>query len=68
MLYKDLISTYGSSLAAKSGPRDDPVWHMGWSEELQLFREYAVGALQQAKVYWTTLVGRRVIVPNKLNM
>jgi hypothetical protein len=51
MLYKDLISTYGSSLASKSAPRDDPVWHMGWSEELQRFREYAVGALQQAKVY-----------------
>lgn len=51
MFYKDLISTYGSSLAAKSVPSDDPVWHMGWSEELQLFREYALGALQQAKVY-----------------
>lgn len=24
---------------------------MGWSEDLQLFREYALGALQQAKVY-----------------
>lgn len=51
MLYKDLISTYGSSLAGKSAKRDDPVWHMGWSEELQVFREYALGALQQAKVY-----------------
>ncbi len=51
MLYKDLISTYGSSLAGKSEKRGDPVWHMGWSEELQLFREYALGALQQARVY-----------------
>ncbi len=51
MLYKDLISTYGSSLAAKSALKDDPFWHMAWSEELQLFREYALGALQQAKVY-----------------
>lgn len=51
MLYKDLIYTYGSSLAAKSTPQDDPFWHMVWSEELQLFREYALGALQQAKVF-----------------
>ncbi len=51
MLYKDLISTFGSSLAAKSEPKDDPVWHIGWSDELQLFREYALAALQQAKVY-----------------
>ncbi len=51
MLYKDLISTYGSSLAAKSAPLDDPVWHMAGSDGLQLFREYALGALQQAKDY-----------------
>ncbi len=37
MLYKDLISKYGSSLAAKSAPKDDPVWSLGWSEDLQIF-------------------------------
>ncbi|GGO62801.1 hypothetical protein SAMN05444398_12911 [Roseovarius pacificus] len=51
MLYKALISTYGASLAGKSAPLDDPVWHLEWSEDLQLFREYALDALQQAKVY-----------------
>ena len=51
MLYKSLIATYGASLAGKSTPSDDPVWHLGWSEDLQAFREYALGALQQAKVY-----------------
>ncbi|QFT45493.1 hypothetical protein FIU97_02795 [Roseivivax sp. THAF40] len=51
MLYKSLISTYGASLAAASTPTDDPVWHMCRSQELTLFREYALNALQQAKVY-----------------
>ncbi|MDU9007169.1 hypothetical protein [Sedimentitalea todarodis] len=51
MLYKDLISIYGSSLAGKSAPKDDPVWSLSWSEDLQVFREYALAALQQAKVY-----------------
>jgi hypothetical protein len=51
MLYKSLISLYGSSLAGKSAPTDDLVWHFTPSEELKLFREYALDALQQAKVY-----------------
>lgn len=51
MLYKSLISLYGSSLAGKSAPADDLVWHFTPSEDLRLFREYALDALQQAKVY-----------------
>lgn len=51
MLYKDIISTFGASLAGQTGQKDDPVWHFSWSEDLQLFRDYAVSALQQAKVY-----------------
>jgi len=51
MLYKDLISTYGASLAGKSAPLDDPVWHIALSDDLRAFREYALDALQQAKVY-----------------
>ncbi|NEY92051.1 hypothetical protein [Tabrizicola oligotrophica] len=51
MLYKSLISLYGSSLAGKSAPTDDLVWHFAPSEGLRLFREYALDALQQAKVY-----------------
>ncbi len=42
---------YGSSLAGKSTPRDDIVWHFAPSEHLRHFREYALDALQQAKVY-----------------
>lgn len=51
MLYKSLILLYGSSLAGKSAPTDDLVWHFTPSEDLRLFREYALDALQQAKVY-----------------
>ncbi|MBI1417881.1 MAG: hypothetical protein GC146_11715 [Limimaricola sp.] len=51
MLFKNLISTYGSSLAAKSTPRDDPMWHLGGTEEHLNFRRYALDALQRAKVY-----------------
>lgn len=51
MLYKLLISLYGSSLAGGSTPTDDLVWHFVPSEDLRLFREYALDALQQAKVY-----------------
>lgn len=51
MLYKSLISLYGSSLAGRSAPTDDLVWHFAPSEDLRLFREYALAALQQAKVY-----------------
>ena len=51
MLYKSLISLYGSSLAGKSAPTDDLVWHFTPSKDLKLFREYALEALQQAKVY-----------------
>jgi hypothetical protein len=51
MLYKTLIATYGASLANKSQPLDDPVWHYGWSINLQAFREQTLEALQQAKVY-----------------
>lgn len=51
MLYKSLISLYGSSLAGKSAPKDDLVWHFAPSEDLTRFREYALDALQQAKVY-----------------
>ncbi len=51
MLYKSLISLYGSSLAGRSAPTDDLVWHFAPSEDLRLFREYALDALQQAKVY-----------------
>lgn len=51
VLYKLLISVYGSSLAGKSTPRDDIVWHLAPSEHLRHFREYALDALQQAKVY-----------------
>lgn len=51
MLYKSLISLYGSSLAGRSAPADDLVWHFAPSEDLRRFREYALDALQQAKVY-----------------
>lgn len=51
MLYKTLISTYGASLANKTNELDDPVWHLAWSTSFQGFREYALDALQQAKVY-----------------
>ncbi|MBD9371153.1 hypothetical protein IB238_00680 [Rhizobium sp. ARZ01] len=51
MLYKSLISMYGSSLSGKSTPNDDIVWHFAPSEHLRYFREYALDALQQAKVY-----------------
>ncbi len=51
MLYKSLISMYGSSLAGKSTAPDDIVWHFAPSEHLRSFREYALDALQQAKVY-----------------
>lgn len=51
MLFRNLISTYGASLAGRSGPHDDPVWHLGQSEDLLTFRQYALDALQQAKVY-----------------
>ena len=51
MLYKTLISMYGSSLAGKSAPQDDIVWHLAPSEYLRGFRVYALDALQQAKVY-----------------
>lgn len=51
MLYKSLISLYGSSLAGRSAPTDDLVWHFVPSEDLRLFREYALDTLQQAKVY-----------------
>ena len=51
MLYKSLISLYGSSLAGKSSPSDDLVWHFTPSEDLRRFREYALDAMQQAKVY-----------------
>ena len=51
MLYKSLISMYGSSLAGKSMPHDDIVWHLVPSEQLRQFRQYALDALQQAKVY-----------------
>lgn len=51
MLYKSLISMYGSSLAGRSTPPDDLVWHFAPSEGLRQFREYALDALQQAKVY-----------------
>lgn len=42
---------YGSSLAGKSTPQDDIVWHLVSSEQLRQFRQYALDALQQAKVY-----------------
>ncbi|WP_395541060.1 hypothetical protein [Neotabrizicola sp. sgz301269] len=51
MLYKDVMSTFGASLAGRSAPGDDPVWHFAWSEELQCSREGTLAALQQAKVY-----------------
>lgn len=51
MLFRNLITTYGASLAGKSAPQDDPVWHLGRTEDLVSFRHYALDALQQAKVY-----------------
>jgi hypothetical protein len=51
MLYKAIISTFGASLASNTTPQDDPVWHLGWSVDLQVFREYVLDALQQARVY-----------------
>jgi hypothetical protein len=51
MLFRNLIATYGNSLAGKSTLQDDPVWHLGRTDDLLNFRQYALGALQQAKVY-----------------
>ncbi|WP_333815589.1 hypothetical protein [Tabrizicola sp.] len=51
MLYKALIALYGLSLAGKTTPKDDLVWHFTPSEDLRQFRMYALDALQQAKVY-----------------
>ena len=51
MLYKKLISLYGSSLAGKSQLSDDLVWHTCPSDALTHFRHYALDALQQCKVY-----------------
>lgn len=51
MLYKLLIALYGSSLAGKTTSKDDLVWHFSPSEDLRQFREYALEALPQAKVY-----------------
>lgn len=51
VLFRDLILTYGASLAGKSAPQDDPIWHLGRTEDLATFRQYALDALQQAKVY-----------------
>lgn len=51
MLIKDLISTYGASFAGNSAPHNDPIWHLGQSEELQEYRRYALDVLKQAKVY-----------------
>ncbi len=51
-LYKTLTSTYGPSLARKTAPLDDPVWLLGWSEDLQAFREHTLDALQQTQVYF----------------
>jgi hypothetical protein len=51
MLYKSLISLYGSSLAGKSAPKDDLIWHFAPSDDLRQFRVYALDALQQAKVF-----------------
>lgn len=51
MLFRDLILTYGASLAGKSAPQDDPIWHLGRTDDLVTFRQYALDALQQAKVY-----------------
>lgn len=46
-----MISTYGASLANKSAPHNDPVWHLGKTDELLNFRQYTIDVLQQAKVY-----------------
>ena len=51
MLFRDLILTYGASLAGKSAPQVDPIWHLGQTDDLVTFRQYALDALQQAKVY-----------------
>lgn len=51
MLYKYLISLYGSSLSGKLTLTEDAVWRYAPSEHLTRFREYALDALQQAKVY-----------------
>lgn len=51
MLYKSLISMYGSSLLGKSISKEDVVSRFAASEHLILFREYALDALRQAKVY-----------------
>lgn len=51
MLFRNLISTYGASLANKSAPHNDPVWHLGKTDDLLNFRQYTIDALQQAKVY-----------------
>jgi hypothetical protein len=51
MLYKSLISLYGSSLAGKSAPKDDLIWHFTPSDDLRQFRVNALDALQQAKVF-----------------
>lgn len=51
LLYKDLIATYGASLAGRSSLQDDMVWHLVPSDDLTRFRLYALDALMQAKVY-----------------
>lgn len=51
MLYKSLISMYGSSLAGTASPKEDVVGRLVTSENLMQFRLYALNALQQAKVY-----------------
>lgn len=51
LLYKDLIATYGASLAGRSSLQDDMVWHLVPSDDLTRFRRYALDALMQAKVY-----------------
>ena len=51
LLYKDLIATYGASLAGRSSLQDDMVWHLVPSDDLTRFRRNALDALMQAKVY-----------------
>jgi len=51
VLYKYLISQYGTSLSGKSTPVEDVVRRFAPSEHLTHFRDYALSALQQAKVY-----------------
>ena len=51
MLYKSLISLYGSSLAGKSAPKDDLIWHFAPSDDLRQFRVYALDALQRGDLH-----------------